>query len=220
MQVALLGEALKQYGRTLGVVCFDAHGDMHTEKTTPSGNLHGVPYASMFGLGPPELREHLRKEDGSYYTFSGSQLLFIGGNSWEDEEIALANKRGVTRVMMNDIRTNERVAADTLREFIARHEHIVVEFDLDGLDRKYAPAVMYPNDNGLALSLVGKLCAMIYRSNKLVGVEVSEYVRTKDKPITHGPLEGHMKTGLAARYIAQMLFLGNSAASLLEEAYA
>ncbi|MCL6625995.1 MAG: arginase, partial [Alicyclobacillus shizuokensis] len=44
-------------GKNFGLIWFDAHGDMNTHETTPSGNIHGMPLAASLGLGHPSLTE-------------------------------------------------------------------------------------------------------------------------------------------------------------------
>jgi arginase len=55
--IAGISAAMRQSGRPLGVLWVDAHADMNTPETTPSGNVHGMPLASLLGKGTPELVE-------------------------------------------------------------------------------------------------------------------------------------------------------------------
>src|SRR5262245_52517831 len=50
-----MAEAFRRRNLSLGLLCFDAHADMNTPQTSPSGNVHGMPMASILGYGPPEL---------------------------------------------------------------------------------------------------------------------------------------------------------------------
>ena len=128
-------------GKKLRVLWFDAHADFNTAALTPSGNLHGMPVASLFGDGPPELvgiggfapeRPALR----------ASELRQIGIRSVDAGEKRLVHDAGIE---VFDMRTIDEIGMrHTMEQALAGLDdttHLHVSFDVDFLDPDIAPGV-------------------------------------------------------------------------------
>ncbi|NHN58377.1 MULTISPECIES: arginase [Halorussus] len=144
----------------LGVVWFDAHGDFNTPKTSPSGNVHGMPLAAVLGIGDfagtewanaPNLREE--------------NVAIVGLRSLDGAEREAIRESGVTAFTMSDI--DERgvapVVEDALDVAADGTEGIHVSLDMDWLDPREAPGVGTPVRGGVsyreahtALEMVGE----------------------------------------------------------------
>lgn len=128
-------------GRPLRVLWFDAHADFNTVALTPSGNIHGMPVASLCGDGPPELvgiggftpqRPALR----------ASELRQIGIRSVDAGEKRLVHATGIEVFDMRFIDEHGmRAAMERALAGVDEHTHLHVSLDVDFLDPEIAPGV-------------------------------------------------------------------------------
>lgn len=123
-------------GQRLRVLWLDAHADFNTPATSPSGNAHGTPVASLCGLGPPELA----RLAGFAPALAAGQLCQIGLRSVDDQEKHLIKQHAIE---VYDMRAVDELG---MREVMARalasvgaDVHLHVSFDVDFLDPEIAP---------------------------------------------------------------------------------
>jgi arginase len=162
----------------LGVIYFDAHGDMNTDATTPTGNIHGMQLASLMGFGTPELAQvHTKK-----VKFSKHNLLHIAGNDFDQAELNLVEKEGLTTYHIADIllRGLEPLLAK-IDALAGRVGHVYVSIDLDSIDQLYAPAAGMPNLGGLTYREIALLVAYIGQKCNVIGVDIVEYNPLQDQ---------------------------------------
>ncbi|SEV86111.1 arginase [Natrinema salifodinae] len=130
----------------LGVVWFDAHADINTPETSPSGNVHGMPLAAALGRGlfgetdwapAPGLRE--------------SSVAYVGLRSIDEQERELIHDSELTAFTMADIdeRGISAVVQDALDVATDGTDGVHVSLDLDWLDPKTAPGVGTPVRGGV-----------------------------------------------------------------------
>ena len=116
----------------LGIIWIDAHADMNTDKTTPSGNIHGMPLASSLGLGSNKLVD--------FYGFSPKlkpeNTALIGVRSIDKFEKQNIRELNLSVYTMSDIDKLgiHRIIARVLKQFQEKVDHIHVSFDLDSVD--------------------------------------------------------------------------------------
>lgn len=127
----------KKQDQTLGLIWFDAHADMNTPETTPSGNIHGMPLAALFGLGAKELT-HVA---GFAPKVDPALCAHVGARDIDAGERALVKKLGVRFFTMREI--DERGMNACMDEAIAIAAKgtagYAVTFDVDALDPGDAP---------------------------------------------------------------------------------
>ncbi len=132
---------------TLGVIWIDAHADMNTDETTPSGNIHGMPLAASMGLGHPELVD--------FYGFAPKlkpeNCTIIAARSIDPEERINIKKLNPTVYTMSDVDKLgiHRIISRVLKQFKEKVDHIHVSFDVDSVDPNFAPGVGTPVPGGL-----------------------------------------------------------------------
>jgi arginase len=133
-------------GRT-GVIWVDAHGDFNTTDTSPSGNIHGMPYASICGIGDPKLTEI----GGVNPKVRCENAVIVGARDIDPDEGALIKKAGVTVFTMREIdeRGIRRVMEDALDAACRNVQHLHISFDADSVDPEDAPGVGTPVPGGL-----------------------------------------------------------------------
>jgi arginase len=145
--VAAASEAALRRGGRLGVLWIDAHGDCNTEWTTPSGNVHGMPVASLLGFGPDALCFGR--------PLSARQLVMLGVRELDPGEARFLDHLAIERVPADEVAAvhADRMAAHLLAilDLHGRCDTLHVSLDMDGLDPLDAPGVGTPVPNGLRL---------------------------------------------------------------------
>lgn len=132
----------------LGVIWFDAHGDLNTPETSPSGNIHGMPLAASLGLG----EEQLVKLGGYDPKIRPEQVVIIGARSLDPGEKELIKKLNMKVYTMHeiDLLGMSRVMEETIDYFKKQEvDGVHLSFDLDALDTLYAPGVGTPVTGGV-----------------------------------------------------------------------
>jgi arginase len=123
--------------QSLGLIWFDAHADMNTPETTPTGNIHGMPLASLLGCGAPELT----RVGGFSPTIDPAMCAHVGARDVDPGERDLIKKLGVRFFTMREI--DERGMSACMDEAIAIASKgtagYAVTFDVDALDPGDAP---------------------------------------------------------------------------------
>jgi arginase len=137
----------RRQGRALRVVWLDAHADCNTPDISPSGNLHGMPVASLCGLGPEPLTA---LSQGGDPALAAASLCQIGLRSVDDQEKRLLHSLGVEVYDMRAIdelgmREVMRRALDGLQ---GSDTHLHLSFDVDYLDPDIAPGTGTPVRGG------------------------------------------------------------------------
>lgn len=127
----------KKRDETLGLIWFDAHADMNTPETTPSGNIHGMPLSALLGYGAPELTNVA----GFAPKLDPRLCVHIGARDIDPGERDLVRKSGIRFFTMRDI--DERGMAACMDEAIKIASRGTagygVTFDVDALDPGDAP---------------------------------------------------------------------------------
>jgi len=163
---------------SLGLIYFDAHGDMNTDKTTPSGNIHGMHLASLMGFGAPELA-HVH---GEQVKVPKENLLHIGGCDFDQAELDLVARENLKTFSMLDLMMHGLAPLlPMIDELAGRVDNIWVSLDLDAIDAVYAPGAGMPNKKGLTYREVAAIAEYIGNKGKTVGVDVVEYNPLQDE---------------------------------------
>lgn len=154
-----------QHKKNPGVIWFDAHGDINTEDTSPSGNIHGMPMAVCLGLG----HEKLVSIGGKEAKLSKDNIVYIGCRDLDSGERKAFKELGIKVFTMHEI--DKLGMTEVINQAIAiaskDTDGIHVSFDLDSMDPVYAagtgtrvPGGLTYRESHLALemiSLTGKL---------------------------------------------------------------
>ena len=176
--IAGLARHLRKRQERLGVIWVDAHTDMNTPDSSPSGNVHGMPLACALGIGPKSLI-HLVPGGPA---LQPEDVAVIGARDVDAGEAELVRKMGIRVYTMSEV--DERGIAACTREAIdhvSRHTAgIHLSFDLDGVDPKDAPGVGTPVPGGLSLRESLLICELVNRTRRLLGMEVVELNPTLD----------------------------------------
>jgi arginase len=176
--IAGAARALRSRGKELGVVWVDAHADMNTPETSPSGNVHGMPLAACLGQGPADLVAL-----GGGPSVRPENVTLIGIRNLDDREKGLVNRSGVRAYTMSHI--DRRGVGPILDEALAALSRtaggIHLSLDLDGLDPEVAPGVGTPVRGGLSYREAHLLCELVAETGRLVSLDVAELNPTLDE---------------------------------------
>jgi arginase len=177
----------------LGLIYFDAHGDMNTDQTTLTGNIHGMHLASLMGFGAkPLTRVH-----GDQTKIAKENLLHIGGSDIDQAELKLIKHEGLRTFTLFDLLSqNLAPVLQMIDELAERLPNIWVSLDLDSIDRIYAPGAGMPNAKGLTYREIATLAKHIGEKCNVVGVDVVEYNPLQD--------EDHKTAELAIELVATL----------------
>jgi arginase len=180
---------------TMGVIWIDAHGDLNTPQTSPSGNIHGMPVAVALGQGPKELT-HI---GGFAPKVQPNDLVLVGLRDLDRQEKQAILDSGVHAFTMKDI--DERGMAPVMRDAInlatRNTEYLHVSFDIDSVDPRSAPGTGTAVFGGLTYREAHLAMEMIAETDLLTSLELCEV-----NPI----LDVHNQTGqLAVDLIASAL---------------
>lgn len=170
--IAGIAAHCKKNKKTLGVIWIDAHADMNTHETTPSGNIHGMPLAASLGLGHPSLV--------NFYGFTPKlkpeHCALIGIRSVDNEERKNIRKLNPAVYTMSDIDKLgiHRVISRVLKQFRQQVDHIHISFDVDSVDPSIAPGVGTPVKGGLSYREAHLLMETIAECGCMSSLEVAE----------------------------------------------
>ena len=147
-------------GKAPGVIWVDAHGDINTPLTSPSGNVHGMPVHFA-------LQEH---------AVDPSRMVFIGLRDVDEGEKRVIRELGVKAFTMADVdRRGMANVVDEALTIVAEGESSVhVSFDMDGVDPQEAPGVGTPVRGGLTYREAHVLMESVAQSGTLGSLEITE----------------------------------------------
>jgi arginase len=170
--VSGVSEFYRRRDKRVGLIWLDAHGDFNTPETTPSGNIHGMPFACLAGAGPKELVNLL----GFSPKVASANSVLVGVHDLDTGEKQLLREQHVKVFTMRDI--DERGMRAVVEEGIAvatnGTEGFCCSLDMDFIDAAYAPGVGTPVRGGVTYREAHLALEIIADSHNLVSLEVVE----------------------------------------------
>jgi arginase len=178
----------------IGVIWIDAHADMHSPYTTPSGNMHGMPLAAALGEDNTDNQVHNPDPQTIDYwnkikhiakvhpMISPEDIVFIGLRDYEKEEEYLLKKYNIKVIPVQEVRRKgvENVVRQTMLH-LSNCDDIYVSFDVDSLDSSISRGTGTPVSNGLREKEAEDLIASFMQNHKICCFEVTEVNPTLDK---------------------------------------
>ena len=165
----------------LGIICSDAHLDMHTHKTSNSKNAHGTSMAGVMGYGDPRLVGILRNEVPM--AVKPSNVIHLGSREIDEAEIRFAKEHGVQVFTMQDLREGGLGPVyEAIKDLRKRVQGVWWDMDIDGLDPSVGPATGMASPYGISNVQILDL-ARHFKTTEgapLVGMEIAEFVPRRD----------------------------------------
>lgn len=176
----------------IGVIWIDAHGDWNDDNSTPSGNMHGMPYSAICGHGPDQMVQF----GNTPYYVKPDNCVQVAGHDFDQKEILRMKKAGVHVFPICDIdrRGMYEVMLDAIEAASKNTIGIHLSFDVDAITPEYAPGTGTPVNNGITAREAFLAAEMIAESGKLLSMDMVEV-----NPI----LDNGNKTGRLASELIQ-----------------
>jgi arginase len=156
----------------VGCIWIDAHADMNTPETSPSGNVHGMPFAATLGLGP----ESLARIYDYAPKIQPRNCVLVGARNLDRQEQTLVKNSGINVFTMRTI--DELGMGEVIQKSIALATEgtagFVVSFDMDVVDPSEAPGVGTAVNGGITFREAHLAMEMIADSKKMLSLEMVE----------------------------------------------
>ncbi|AQX56355.1 arginase [Priestia flexa] len=169
--IGTLAGVSKHY-ENLGVIWYDAHGDLNTADTSPSGNIHGMPLAASLGIGHPTLTNIF----GYMPKIKPENIVIIGARSLDEGERELIKEIGIKVYTMHEVDRlgMAHVMEETISYLKDKTDGVHLSLDLDGLDPHDAPGVGTPVIGGISYRESHLAMEMLAESNVVTSAEFVE----------------------------------------------
>jgi arginase len=178
----------------LGVIWIDAHADLHTPYTTPSGNMHGMPMAIALGQDNLECAIHQPDQRTIEYwnklknfgkirpKVLPENVVYISLRDFEKEEKYLVDQLDIKKISTKEIRNKgaENIVRSVLR-YLSDCTDIYLSFDVDSLDSGISKGTGTPVGNGLREREAEDLVSKFMQNRKICCLEITEVNPTLDK---------------------------------------
>ena len=170
--VSGMAESFRREGKKIGLLWFDAHADFNTPDISPSGNVHGMPMASIMGYGPIELTHIF----GFSPKIQPEHAVQIGIREVDPDERRLVKQSGIRVFTMKEIdrRGIGAVMDEALSLVTKGTDGFAVTLDADFLDPYESPGVATPVRGGANYREAHLAMEMIADTKKMVSFEITE----------------------------------------------
>jgi arginase len=179
--------------KRLGVIWIDAHADLHTPYTTPSGNMHGMPLAMVTQLDNKECSanspgvdtlsfwEKIKRIGGDFPKIDPEDIVFISVRDTEEPENRLIEKYGIRNFSTAEVRSLgvTKVAEETLNR-LKDCDQLYISFDVDSLDSSISMGTGTPVPNGLTVEEAIQLNVALIKDKRVCCWEIVEVNPTLD----------------------------------------
>jgi arginase len=183
--------------KRLGVIWIDAHADIHSPYTTPSGNMHGMPVALSLGEDNLECRVNepiaetkmfwnkLKNIGGICPKINYDDIIYVGLRDTEEEEDFLIKKHKIKQLSVKEMREKGiSRSADLILKMLSHCDHIYISFDVDSMDPSVSEGTGTPVAKGLTEREAENLTSRLVRSPKVCCFEMVEVNPTLDRENT------------------------------------
>lgn len=171
MAIATVAASLQKHGSDLKVIWFDAHADINTRTTSPSGNFHGMPLAFLTGLD----------QDFAMFPFlyavpelKFENILYLGIRDLDAGEKQVLKDKQIKYVKSADINNDPKRAFDIVKAFVGKSP-VHLSFDVDGLDPSEMPCTGTTARRGVHVEAIKPILDKIVRRTNLVNMDITEF---------------------------------------------
>ena len=169
--IAGISSYARKSRKRAGVLWVDAHGDLNTDATTPSGNIHGMPLAASLGLGAIELTSI----GGDHPKIDPKNVVLIATRELDEGERMLIKQHRITVYTMEEIdKYGMSVIISKALRKLKGVELLHVSFDLDAVDPSVAPGVGTPVKGGLNYREAHLIMETLNEQKAMTSLEIVE----------------------------------------------
>ena len=183
--------------KTLGVVWVDAHADIHSPYTTPSGNVHGMPLAISLGDDNRQCQRNAPEDETEFFwqrlqnlgepgpKLTPEHLVYVVVRDTEPEENAIIERLGIKNYQLAEVKDKgTRQVAREIYERLRFCDLVYVSFDVDSLDSRFSKGTGTPVEEGLNVEEAISLCRALLENDRVVCFEMVEINPTLDSENT------------------------------------
>ncbi|ELP87839.1 arginase, putative [Entamoeba invadens IP1] len=165
----------------VGVVWFDAHPDINTAESSPSGNIHGMPLACCVGIGPEKLNTVMTRK------ITPEDLFYVGIRSIDPGERSEIKVESVSNYTAEQVKKvgMKKVVEEIFKKF-ENYDYVHLSFDIDGIDPKYIIGTGTPVPNGVELEDAIYFMKEMGKMKNLHSADIVEYNPVIEEKVT-GP---------------------------------
>ena len=162
----------REKGQKMGLIWIDAHADLNTPTSSPTGNIHGMPLSVIIGAGHPELLQI----GESHVRVNPENIALIGIRTLDGEEKNICRNSGIRYFTMREIdeKGMHLVMKEALEVVSQGTSGIHLSFDIDGVDPLYAPGVSTPATGGLSYREAHLALEMLADTKRLCSMDFVE----------------------------------------------
>jgi arginase len=171
----------------IGVIWIDAHADLHSPYTTPSGNIHGMPLATALAIDHLEMTqnnldgdtiphwERLKNMGNICPKLLPEDLVFIGLRDLEPAEVSYIRQHQIHKITTAQLRRNgiKKAIAKALQH-LQHCKALYVSFDVDSLDARLVPGTGTPVKDGLTVDEAKKVLTQVLKDPRVRCFELTE----------------------------------------------
>jgi len=156
----------------LGVLWVDAHADLNTTETSPSGNVHGMSVAALLGLGD----ERLISIGGNGSRLREQDVAFLGLRDLDPGEVNFMKELKLKAISSDEVHSaGIKAAVSSVLQYLEDNvDAFILSFDMDVCDPTIAPGVATPKRGGLTFNEASAVMEMVSKSDKLMALELVE----------------------------------------------
>ena len=183
--------------KTLGVIWIDAHADLHSPYTTPSGNVHGMPLAAALGVDNLAHQRNIPDAETEFFwrrlqnlgepgpKLLPEHLVYVVVRDTEEQEDALIEELGIKWIKLPEIKAKgSRQLTREIYQHLRFCDMVYISFDVDSLDSSFSIGTGTPVVDGLFLSEAENLCQDLLENDRVVCFEMVEINPTLDRENT------------------------------------
>jgi arginase len=173
--IGTVAGATEAFGEDVGLIWIDAHADINTHDTSPTGNIHGMVSSTLLGLGRKELTDLVKTK------IKKENILYIGLRDIDQSEIDILRKENLRVVTMMDILQHGfQIVTKNIDGLNKRVGNVWVSLDIDTIDEACSPAVAMATPGGLSYREAVSLLTYIGKASPVVGMDIVEVTPKKD----------------------------------------
>lgn len=183
----IAGIKMAEPEKELGVIWVDAHADLHTPYTTPSGNMHGMPLATALAIDNLDMKRNDPSEDALMHwekmkltgrirpKLKPENLVFLGLRDYEPEEDHIIREYDITHMSVKDMREKGMVeSCKTTLEQLSNCDILFISFDVDSMDPTISSGTGTPVPEGFTKAEVIQLLSCLTNDPRSRCLEITE----------------------------------------------
>ena len=163
--------------KEIGVIWIDAHGDMNTDESTITGNIHGMPLALVQGVGDRDLVNCFY--EGT--KVNSKNVVIFGVRDLDFKEREIIEQTGVKVIYYDEILQNGlEKSLEEVRDYL-QVDNLHISFDIDAINPEYAPGVSVPVRSGFTIDDVFQSFRFLFKNYSVTSVDIVEFNPVNDK---------------------------------------